>query len=247
MLADWLLIAAVFAVSAISFTGALFLLLRRHVFAALVTYTLALSSGVLLGTTFFDLIPESYDAIGETAYIFVIAGMVSFFVLEKFIHWHNHVEKDEHEEKPLAYLSLIGDGIHNFLDGAIIGVSFLSGIPLGITTTLAVIAHEIPHELGDFSILIYSGFSRNRALLFNFISALTAVIGTLVVFVFAPILSAATPLLVGFAAGNFLYIAASDIIPELHHKRKLTTSVLQTVCIIVGVVVVWLLTRYIGE
>lgn len=236
-------LAAVIFVSLLSLLGAFFLILQRRTFEALITFTLAVSSGVLLGATFFDLLPESYNALGQTAYICVVGGMISFFILEKFIHWHHCLEGEDCDEKPVAYLSLVGDGIHNFLDGAVIAVAFLTSIPLGITATLAVVAHEIPHELGDFSILIYAGFGNAKALLYNFLSALTAVLGTLVVFLFANAVSLLSPYLIGFAAGNFLYIAASDLIPELHQKRRLSTSLLQTLCLVGGVVFIWILTR----
>lgn len=232
---------SVIIVSLLSLLGAVFLIMKRNTFEALILYTLALSSGILLGAVFFDLIPESYAAIGEGSYVFVIVGIISFFALEKFIHWHHEIKEDR-VEKPVAYLSLIGDSVHNFLDGAIIAVAFLTSVPLGITTTLAVIAHEIPHELGDFSILIYGGFSNAKALWYNFLSALTAIAGTIVVFIFSASLLQFAPYLVGFAAGNFLYIAASDLIPELHKKHAPMTSVAETVCIIAGVIVMRLLT-----
>ncbi|MBI5448835.1 ZIP family metal transporter [Candidatus Gottesmanbacteria bacterium] len=232
---------SVLTVSLLSLLGAVFLVLKRHTFKALITYTLSLSSGILLGAVFFDLIPESYAKIGDAAYISVITGIISFFALEKFIHWHHEVGEYQ-TEKPVAYLSLVGDSVHNFLDGTIIAVAFLTSVPLGITTTLAVIAHEIPHELGDFFILIYGGLSNSKALWFNFLSALTAIAGTLVVFVFsAPVVHLA-PYLVGFAAGNFLYIASSDLIPELHKKHGPVTSIAETVCIIIGVLLMRILT-----
>lgn len=236
---------AVSIVSLLSLLGALFLVLQRRTFEALITYTLAISSGILLGAVFFDLLPDAYKDIGEVSYIWVIVGLVTFFALEKFIHWHHEIENG-HNEKAVAYLSLVGDSVHNFLDGAIIAVAFLSSIPLGISTTLAVIAHEIPHELGDFSILIYGGFSNLKALWYNFLSALVAIAGTLVVFIFSQSVLSLAPYLVGFAAGNFLYIAASDLIPELHHKHKPLTSIWETIFIVTGVVVMRLLTSIIG-
>lgn len=232
---------SVLAVSVLSLLGAIFLVIKRNTFEALITYTLALSSGVLLGAVFFDLIPDSYAKIGEGSYTSVIIGIISFFALEKFIHWHHEIKGDR-VEKPVAYLSLIGDSVHNFLDGTIIAVAFLTSVPLGITTTIAVIAHEIPHELGDFSILIFGGFSNAKALWYNFLSALTAIAGVLVIFVFSASLLQFAPYLVGFAAGNFLYIAASDLIPELHKEHVPMTSVAETVCIIAGVVIMRLLT-----
>lgn len=230
---------AVGIVSLLSLLGAVFLAFQRKLLDFITTYLLAFSSGILLGTVFYDLIPEAFADIGADTYTAVIVGVVSFFILEKFIHWHSHVEGAGVERSPkhhVAYLSLIGDGIHNFLDGVVIGVTFLTSIPLGITTTMAVIAHEIPHELSDFFLLIYGGFSNAKALWYNFLSALTAILGTVLVFVFSRDILTYSPYLIGFAAGNFLYIAASDLIPELHEKRLVKISVLQTIFLVAGVV-----------
>jgi len=238
---------AVTVVSMLSLLGAIFIVFQRKLIDSMTTYLLAFSSGILLGTTFYDLIPEGFDSLQTSVYTWVIVGMVTFFVLEKFIHWHSHVEKIDEgrvSKKHVAYLSLIGDGVHNFLDGAIIGVTFLTSVPLGVVTTIAVVAHEIPHELGDFFLLIYGGFTNKKALWYNFLSALTAVLGTIVVFIFSANILAVSPYLIGFAAGNFLYIAASDLIPELHQKRNMTISVIQTICLVVGVMLMQVISTY---
>jgi zinc and cadmium transporter len=238
---------AVTIVSLLSLLGAIFITFQRKLLDSLTTYLLAFSSGILLGTAFYDLIPEGFGYLATGVYTWVIVGLVTFFILEKLIHWHSHVEELE-EEKPskkhIAYLTLIGDGIHNFLDGAIIGVTFLTSVPLGIATTIAVIAHEIPHELGDFFLLIYGGLNNTKALWYNFLSALTAVLGTIVVFIFSKDVLSVSPYFIGFAAGNFLYIAASDLIPELHHKRNMGISVIQTICLVVGVVLMQIVSTH---
>jgi len=239
-------IISVSIVSLASLVGAFFLVLKPKTLETIITYTLAFSSGILLGTTFYDLIPESFQHLNNETYTWVIVGIVTFFIIEKLIHWHHHMKGEKEEEKPVAYLALVGDSIHNFLDGAIMGVAYLTSIPLGVTTTLAVIAHEIPHELGDFTILLYGGFNRKKALVYNFLSALTALLGTIMVLVFSDKLLFLSPYLIGFAAGNFLYIAASDLIPELHEKKLGAISVIQTVSLIGGVFVMYYLTRLIG-
>jgi len=233
-------------VSLLSLLGAFFLIFKRKSLDDIITYTLAFSSGILLGTTFYDLIPESYAHIESQTYTWVIIGVLSFFILEKFIHWHHHVEGHEKVEKPVAYLALAGDSIHNFLDGAIMGVAYLTSIPLGITTTLAVIAHEIPHELGDFTILLYGGLNTKKALWYNFLSGLTAIAGTITVLLFSDKLLVVSPYLIGFAAGNFLYIAASDLIPELREEKLGFISIIQSVSIIGGVLIMYYLTRLIS-
>ncbi len=234
-------------VSLLSLFGAFFIIFQRKFLESITTYLLAFSSGILLGTTFYDLIPEGYEGLQGNVYTWVIVGLVAFFILEKFIHWHEHVEEagaQSHSKKHIAYLDLIGDGIHNFLDGAIIGVTFLTSVPLGMVTTLAVIAHEIPHELGDFFLLIYSGFTNRKAIWYNFLSGLTAILGTVVVFIFSKNILVVSPYLVGFAAGNFLYIAASDLIPELHQKHNIKISIIQTVCLIAGIAVMQTISTY---
>ena len=239
---------AVTIVSLLSLLGAIFIVLQRKILDSITTYLLAFSSGILLGTTFYDLIPEGYDALQGNIYTWVIVGFVAFFILEKFIHWNHHGEEtdaEEHSKKHIAYLDLIGDGIHNFLDGAIIGVTFLTSIPLGVATTIAVIAHEIPHELGDFFLLLYVGFTNKKALWFNFLSALTAIVGTIFVFIFSANIISVSPYLIGFGAGNFLYIAASNLIPELHHKHNIKTSLIQTICLIVGIVVMQIVSTHV--
>lgn len=232
----WYAFLSVFIVSLISLVGAVFIVLQRKFIDSLTTYLLALSSGILLGATFYDLVPEGSAGIGNSVYTWLIVGIVAFFILEKFIHWHSHVEGEKPSKIHLAYLTLVGDGVHNFLDGAVIGVTFLTSVPLGVVTTLAVIAHEIPHEMSDFFLLIYGGFDNKRALWFNFLSALTAILGTITVFVFSRNIVQFSPYFIGFAAGNFLYIAASDLIPELHEKHNVRVSVMQTIFLIAGVI-----------
>lgn len=235
MVLGYALLSVIF-VSMLSLIGAVFILFQRKLVDSLTTYLLAFSSGILLGTTFYDLIPEGFAVIGAGVYSWVIVGLVSFFVLEKSIHWHSHVEEEKPSKRHLAYLVLVGDGVHNFLDGAVIGVTFLTSVPLGIMATMAVIAHEIPHELGDFFLLIHGGLDNKTALWYNFLSALTAILGTVTIFVFSNDIMKFSPYFIGFAAGNFLYIAASDLIPELHEKRNVRISVGQTILLIAGIV-----------
>ena len=244
----WALISVVI-VSMISLLGVIFISFKRKLLEEVITYSLAFSSGVLLGSAFLQLLPESVELLGSGAYPLVLAGMVTFFCLEKIIHWHHHVEGDEHHDdnKPVAYLTLIGDAIHNFADGAVIGAAYLVSIPLGITTTLAVIAHEIPHELSDFLILIHGGFSNRRALKYNFLSAVTAIAGTLLVLFMSAQSESIERYLVPFATGNFIYIAASDLIPELLKKRKGNSSVIQVILLLAGIFTVTLISRFMGS
>jgi zinc and cadmium transporter len=242
----WYALLSVIIVSLLSLLGAVFIVFQRKLIDWLTTYLLAFSSGILLGTTFYDLIPDGFARLKGEIYTWVMVGVVTFFILEKFIHWHSHVEEQDADgsKKHIAYLSLAGDSIHNFIDGAVIGVTFLTSIPLGIATTIAVIAHEIPHELSDFFLLLYGGFTNKKALWYNFLSALTAIIGTVIVFVFSANILRFSPYFVGFAAGNFLYIAASDLIPELHTKKLAQVSVFQTLLLIAGIVVMQIVSTH---
>ncbi len=244
---------SVIVVSLLSLFGALFLVVKRDVLHRFLTYSIAVSSGVLLGSAFLDLLPESIEHVGDRTFGLVLVGIISFFTAEKFISWHHHIEGDhgpvaqgntEHE-KAVAYLSLLGDSMHNFVDGVVIGAAYIVSIPLGFSTTLAVIAHEIPHELSDFTILLFGGFSVRKALLYNFLSALTAVLGTAIVFAVQSRFVDLSYALLPFAAGNFIYIAASDLIPELHRKRRLGVSVMQVLAIVAGIFII-VLVRSLG-
>jgi zinc and cadmium transporter len=235
---------AVTGVSLLSLIGAVFIIMRRKAVLRIMSPLLALSSGVLLGSAFFDLLPESTKLLPDRASFFIVSGIISFFTLEKLLHWHHHVEGDHPgENKPVAYLSLIGDGIHNFIDGVIIGGAFLISNSLGIAVTIAIVAHEIPHELADFTILLHSGFSNTKALLYNFLSATTAILGTVLVLIMSTAAHSFIPYLISFGAGNFLYIAMSDLIPELHKSDSKKASIIQIIALISGMLLMYYLPR----
>lgn len=232
------ILLSVVVVSLISLVGAIFLLLNRKTFDQIIFTSLALSSGVLLGTVFLDLYPESLELNPELAPLLTIAGIILFFIIEKIINWHHCLDGEACPEKPLAYLALIGDGLHNFMDGVAIAAAYLVSLPLGLATTVAVVAHEIPHELSDFSLLIYGGFKSSKALFFNLLSALTAILGALTVILLATNYSQLTSYLLPIAAGNFLYIATSDLFPELRKRRSLKSTITQSALICTGVALV---------
>ncbi len=242
-------ILSVLAVSAISLVGILTLsinekLLRRGIFALV-----ALAAGSLFGDALLHLIPEIFVAAAEptTAALWILVGIVVLFGLEKFLHWDHHHELDQcvdchHSHiQPLGKINLLADGLHNFLDGIAIAASFLASIPLGLATTLAVILHEIPQEIGDFGILLHAGYSKRQALWFNLLSALAAVLGALLVFALGTQLEAVQSILLPLAAGSFLYIAGSDLVPELHKTRDLKKSLVQAAAFISGIGLMYLL------
>jgi zinc and cadmium transporter len=229
-----LILTSVIAVSLVSFIGVVFLALNKKMLKSVVLLLLAFSSGSLLGGAFIHLLPESLSLFGESAFVYVLLGILLFFALEKFLYWR-HCHEGECDVHAFVYLNLIGDGMHNFIDGMIIAASFIASIPLGISATLAIVLHEIPQEIGDFGILVYGGMERGRALMYNFFSAVTAVFGALFTYFIATSVNLTTYLL-PFAAGGFIYIASTDLIPELHKKRDIKSSLMQLVLIVLGVV-----------
>ena len=180
------IILSTFLISLISFIGVSVLFLKEKWFNRILLILVAFSAGTLVGAAFFDLLPEALEEVGSEnalkVFIFTILGFIVFFILENFIHWHHHHSKDHPEVMPFSYLILISDGLHNFIDGLVIAASFVVSFPMGIITSLAVISHEIPQEIGDFGILVYCGIKRGRALFLNFLSALAAVLGGLIGF-----------------------------------------------------------------
>jgi len=228
------ILASVTVVSLISFVGAIFVGLRESLLRRLLMIFVSFSSGTLIGSAFLDLLPEALDKLDAViAFSYVIAGMVAFFAMEKFLYWR-HCHEEECPVHMFAYLNLIGDGVHNFIDGMIIAATFLISGELGFATTLAVIFHEIPQEIGDFGVQVYGGLSRKKALTYNFVSALTAVLGAVITY-FLTYIQSLEAYLIPFAAGGFIYIAATDLMPELHKKSHTGESIVQLVSILLGI------------
>jgi zinc and cadmium transporter len=236
---------ATLAISLIAFAGILTLFLREHFLNRALMVLVALSAGALLGGAFLHLIPESIGQAGASLdiFLYLLLGFCLFFILEQFLQWH-HQHTVSHGVKPFSYLILVSDGVHNFIDGLIIAASFVSSYHLGIVTTLAVALHEIPQELGDFGVLVYGGFSKTRALIFNFISAMTAIAGGVVGYFAHSILHDSIVYLLPFAAGNFIYIAAADLIPEIKHRGSLGRSVVHF-CVFLAGIGIMLAVKYI--
>lgn len=235
---------SVLIVSALSLVGVFFLSFSSSFFKKLIFPLVSFSAGALLGDSFLHLIPETAEAStgGLGVWLYLLAGLLLFFVLEKIIHWrHCHVLTSSEHPHPLGLMNLIGDSLHNFFDGAIIAGSFLISPVLGLATFIAVIAHEIPQELGNFGTLIYAGYSRRRALWLNFLTALTAMLGALAVVVFGAKVDGFTDFIIPFTAGGFIYIATADLIPELKKETGAYKSLLQLACILAGVALMLIL------
>ena len=230
------ILVATFIVSLIAFVGILTFLLREEWLKKALLILVALSSGALLGGAFLHLLPEAVSNLGAglNVFLYLLLGFCLFFILEQFLHWH-HQHDETHSVKPFTYLILVGDGVHNFIDGLVIAASFIVSYQVGIVTTLAVALHEIPQELGDFGILVYGGFGKTRALVFNYISAITAIVGGVTGYFASSIMSASIVYLLPFAAGNFIYIAAADLIPEIKHAVSIRRSIIHFCVFLVGI------------
>lgn len=241
-----LIIAATVIVSLISLVGIVLFLTGRKKIDEILFFLVSFSTGTLLGAAFFGLLPESIaeiDAVLALQMAFV--GMIVAFCMEKLIHWHHHhAGKEKEHTRPLGMLTLVGDAVHNFFDGVAIAAAFLVDVPLGITTTLAIALHEIPQEIGDYALLLYSGYSKAKALLFNFISAITAIAGAVLFYFFSGAVEHVAGYALAFTAGMFLYIAATDLLPELHKEKKMKNSLLQLACILLGAAVIFLVATY---
>lgn len=237
-------LASVLVVSLASLVGAIALSISHRKLHEMLLYFVSFSAGALFGDAFLHLLPEAAEKIGfsQQLSLFVLAGLVFSFAVEKLLRWrHCHVPHSHKHVHPFAIMNLVGDAVHNFIDGIIIAVSYVVSVPVGIATTIAVILHEIPQEIGDFGVLLSGGFSRARALLFNFITALTAVAGAVIALLFTPYAEQLQLFLIPFAAGHFIYIAGSDLIPELHKELAVKKSLIQFVFFVAGVLVMLML------
>jgi zinc and cadmium transporter len=233
-------VLATFLVSLISFIGAISLVIKKDFLKKWIMALVSFASGTLISGAFLHLIPEAYEK-SEKTFINVLIGFFIFFIMEKYFHWR-HCHKDEKcEIHPVSYLNLIGDGIHNIFDGILIGVSFTIDIKTGIISTLLIIFHEIPQELGDFGILIYSGLKISKALLLNFVSGLTAIIGGVTGYLAGEKISNFTPLLMAISAGGFIYISASDLVPELTKEKEIKQSLKAVFFFLLGIILMLIL------
>lgn len=270
----WLrVLASVFAVSLVSFVGVVFLSRGRGALDRALMYLVSLAAGVLLGGAFFHLIPEAYRMHGDSLALplYVLAGFLGFFLLERFLWAHHHGHGDEplpgrdpgvplgpedgagpvepgpgttaevRRFRPVVVMSLLGDGIHNLIDGMIIAAAYAATPELGVVTTAAVLLHEVPQEVGEFGVLVRGGLPVRTALLLNFLSASMAFVGAVVALLVGAGSSSFLEALVPITAGNFIYIAAADLVPELHHEHDPKEAVGHVVLLMIGVVVMLVL------
>lgn len=239
-------LAATIFVSLVSLVGIL-TLFQKFKSGLWLRRFIGLAIGTLLGLAFFDLLPEAVEAFSDPRRLFVIilASIFGFFVIEKIVHHHHcRCPQDQHhiERKPhLIINNLIGDGLHNFVDGTIIAGAFLTDFKLGLVTTLAVALHEIPQELSDFSVLVYAGLAKAKAVIYNLLSALISVLGAMAVFLLAGRIEQIVPILLAVAAGNFTYLAMADLIPELQAEDNPRQVLTQLFWVALGIAVIYAL------
>ena len=238
---------SVLIVSLISLVGILTFSLKKETLRSVLLYLVSFSAGGLFGDAFIHLIPEAVEegVFELNTSLYILYGIIFSFIVEKFLQWrHCHIPTSEEHPHSFAYMNLFGDAVHNFIDGLIIAGSYIVSSSLGVTTTLAVVFHEIPQEIGDFGVLIYGGFKKSRALLFNFLSALTAIFGAFTSLSLSLYTKDFIYFLVPFAAGQFIYIAGSDLIPELQKEYEPYKSTLQLATFTLGTLILLLLVLF---
>lgn len=240
---SWLpAIISILVVSLISFSGIIFLKLSNKQLEKLIFIWVSLAVGVILGNTFLHLIPESFEFFSHNHLpsLLICGGIVLFFIAEKALHWHHH-HVGGSKIKPLGKISLLADGIHNFTDGVLIAAAWMTDSWLGLSTTIAVCVHEVPQEIADFGILLHAGYTRKRALMWNFVSALTALLGTLVMLWAGHWILNLSQYILPVAAGGFIYLAGSDLIPELNKHVSKYATIIQVIMVIAGIAIMYLL------
>jgi len=220
--------------AAIALVGSLTLLLSARALRCLLLPLVALAAGSLIGGAVFHLLPTALAAVERSEHVWVafVLGFTLFMALEQVLHWHHCHRAEADCRKPLTYLILLGDGLHNFIGGLAIASTFLIDIRLGITAWLAAAAHEVPQELGDFGVLVHGGWPKSKALLFNVLSASTFLLGGLLTYALS--FAVDVSYLIPFAAGNFVYIAAADLVPEVNKHPSVLTNLINTSVFLAG-------------
>lgn len=233
------IIISTIVISLASLVGIFFISMREEHLHKIIIRLVTFATGVLLGGAILHLIPEAFEA-HINASLWVLGGIVVFFILEKFFFWR-HCHNGICDIHPFSYLNLAGDGIHNFVDGTIIAASFIVNIKLGFVTSVIALAHELPQEIGDFGILVYGGFTKRKALFYNLLCSMSCILGGIAAYFVSARIQNLTSVLIAFAGGNFLYISLVDLLPELRKVGSLKESIMQLVLLVFGVFLMWLL------
>ena len=232
-------------IAMLSLIGVITFFLKDRILKKILLFFVSFSAGALLGGAFFHLLPESLEEFGNpiTIFTYTIIGFSMFFVLERILRWHHCHDVDCDTHGHLGYLNLFGDGVHNLIDGMIIFSSFSVSTPLGIAVAISIVLHEIPQEIGDFGVLLYAGFSKRKALLYNLITASTVIVGVILGSLLLSRVEGLNNFLLPFAAGGFIYISASVLIPEIHKERSLKKSVISFLIFVIAIIFMLILAR----
>ncbi len=232
--------------------GGVLLLLGKNVKESIIHVLVSFAAGALLGTAFFDLLPEAIEHAVEfelsegTVFLWTILGILFFYLIDRGIHWfqYSQKKKDYHHGSISVPLVILGDSVHNFIDGVAIAITYILNPVLGITTTLAIVAHEIPQEIGDFAVLLHQGMAKKKVLLINFFSALLSVLGAIIGLIIGERVGFVLPYALSITAGFFIYIALTNLLPEIHSEEKKGYAFPETLFLILGIAVIWLAVTY---
>jgi zinc and cadmium transporter len=242
----WIIILSTFLVSLISLGGIITLILKKKIFKKILMILVAFAAGTLLGASFFDILPEVIEEYGTNNLFYVLAGILTFFIIEKYINWH-HCHEGDCNIRPFAYLNLIGDGVHNLIDGILIAASYFHSFQVGLVATMAIAFHEIPQELADFGLLVHAGLEKKRALILNLLSAMVSLVGALLGIVFVNRFESIIPIFLSISAGGFIYLALVDIVPEIHKETDKFKIIFQSLGLVLGLFFMFLLSRFFGH
>jgi zinc and cadmium transporter len=236
-----------FLASVVSLFLVAILLLQKKLINKFSFYLVSFAAGALLATAFLDTLKESVNQIGDNAYLLTTIFIAVFFIIERaFLFLHHHDDEEEDLRIPTQAL-LFGDGLHNFIDGASIAAGFMVNFQLGLITSVAVFVHEIPHELGDFGILIHKKWARGKILGFNFLTGCMAILGALIAFYFGSKFENITGILLAITSGNFIYLSAVDLLPEIHHKAKRGLAIRHSLSFVMGILIIALLVKFLAD
>jgi zinc and cadmium transporter len=236
-----MIILSTFLITLCAWIGVLLIFMKKDSLDKITVFLVSLSAGALMGGAFLHLLPEASEILeGSSLFNVFLISFVSFFLIEKLLHWR-HCHKENCTVHTFGYMNLVGDSVHNFIDGLVIASTFMIDVKLGIATTLAVAIHEIPQEIGDYGVLIYAGFRKKTALIINYVVAFTVVLGGVVGYFFFSSLNNILPYLLPFAAGGFVYIAASDLMPEIRKEANLKKSIVSFLVFLLGIILMYLI------
>lgn len=243
----WILTFSVLG-SVASLIGGIFLLWKEEFAKKISLGLVSFAAGVLISAAFLGLLPEAIEHVGiQSSMIFVLVGISLFYVIERLLIWHHCHKMDLCEVHLPSYMILIGDAVHNFIDGIIITAAFLINIPLGIITSIGVIAHEIPQEIGDFGVMLHGGWEKKKVLIYNLLAATTTIFGAVIAYFALPFVEGVEPFLLAFAAGNFIYLSTGDLIPETNKERTIKKSMVYLMLFFLGMFVLWYVSSIVGH